>query len=115
MRDSIELLAQSKVDFWHAMPMHVAPQRRDTIEVTTTIRVDQLEAFGGGDDRGVIGDEFTHLAERMPDVSVVQVAKQCRCHSQIINAQQPMINDQSRFVSWRPEPSKVAANDVESQ
>ena len=50
--DAVELLANGPVDLGDAVPVDVAPQRRDAVEIAVSFGVDQEETVGRGDDRG---------------------------------------------------------------
>ena len=46
MGDAVELVAHRGVDRRVAVAVHVAPQRRDAVDVAAPLAVDQLAALG---------------------------------------------------------------------
>ncbi len=64
MGDTVELLAQSRVEPGMAMAMHVAPQAARAVDVAVAVDVDQRAAVAPLEDqRFVLG----HLGEGVPD------------------------------------------------
>ena len=80
VRNSIQLLANGIVDLGDAMSVHVAPQRRDAIEITVAVRVNQVETVTGGNDGRVLVPIRLHRSKGMPDVFVVPFSQGCRIH-----------------------------------
>ena len=73
VRDPVELRAHGGVDGRVAVAVHVAPQRRDPVEVAPAVLVDQLVALGGGDDQRLGREPVAHLRERVPEEAPVEV------------------------------------------
>ena len=72
VRDAVELVAYGGVDARVAVPVDVAPQRRDAVDVATAVDVDEVGALGALDDQRLIVDPAALLGEGMPDVSVIR-------------------------------------------
>jgi hypothetical protein len=66
--DPVELLAQRRVDAGMAMPVDVAPQRGDPIDVAATVAADQLRPLGPLDHRRLFLDPALLLGERVPQM-----------------------------------------------
>ncbi len=72
VRDPVELGADGGVDRGLAVPVDVAPERRDAVQVPAAVGVDQVVALGRGDHERVGGEPLLHLGEGMPEVGVVE-------------------------------------------
>jgi hypothetical protein len=72
VRDLRELVAHRGVDPRMSVPVHVAPQRRDAIDVAVAIDVDQVGALATFDDQRVLAHPAALLRERMPEVGAVR-------------------------------------------
>ena len=68
MREPTQLLRDGRVDPAHAMTEEVAPQRRGSIEQTTSPIIDQIVLVGRHDHERIVGEVFLHLREGMPEV-----------------------------------------------
>ena len=68
MGDPVELRAHRGVDVRVAVPMHVAPQRGDTVDVPAPGGVHEPHAVGGLDRGCGLGLVAPHLGERVPEV-----------------------------------------------
>ena len=75
MSDLLQLGCDGRVNLRHSVTMHVAPQRRNAIEITVPGGIDQIEAFAALDDWSVFVDPCRHRSERMPDVIVVPLTQ----------------------------------------
>jgi len=53
VRDAVELVSQCAVEPRMPMPMEVAPERADAVEIASTLAVDQRVAFAGDDHQRV--------------------------------------------------------------
>ena len=53
------------------MAVHVAPQRRDAVDVFAAVQVDEDTAACCADDQRLLGDMLVHGREGMPDVVAV--------------------------------------------
>jgi hypothetical protein len=51
-----------------AVPVHVAPQRRDAVDVAPALDVDELAAVGRLDDRSVLLRPALLLGEGVPEI-----------------------------------------------
>jgi hypothetical protein len=72
--DTVDLIVERLVDQRVAVPVHVAPQRRDAVDVATAVGVDQVGALGAGDHQGSLGAPVALLGERVPEVAMVELA-----------------------------------------
>ena len=73
MGDAIELIFDSVVNFLFAVTMHVAPKRRNSIQIFSSLVVDQIMTIAAADDHGIFAQPFLHLRERMPEIAMVQL------------------------------------------
>ena len=73
MGDPLELVADRAVDQRMAVPVDVAPKRRDSVDVPLSLRVDQVGAVGALDHQRRLPAPFTLLGEGMPEVAMVEV------------------------------------------
>ena len=71
MGDGVELRLHRLVDPRMAMAVHVAPQRRDAVDVAAAVGVDQVGALAALDDQRVLLLPALLLRERMPEVTAV--------------------------------------------
>ena len=72
MRHPVQLGADRVVDLPLPVPVHVAPERADAVEVAAAEVVDQRVALGALDDQRIVRRPDRHLGERVPDVGPVQ-------------------------------------------
>ena len=73
MGDSVELLADRRVDQRVAVPVDVAPKRRDAVDVAPSRGVDQVGALGALDYERLLTGPVALWGERVPEVAVIQV------------------------------------------
>ena len=71
VRDPVALRLERLVELALAVAVHVAPQRRDAVEVAPAVGVDQVVALAALDDQRRLGEPVAHLGERMPEVLVI--------------------------------------------
>jgi hypothetical protein len=72
VRHPVQLRADRLVDLPLAVPVHVAPERADAIEVAVAQIVDELVALRALDDQRIVRRPDRHLGEGMPDMRPVQ-------------------------------------------
>jgi hypothetical protein len=80
VRDAVELRLHGCVDRRMAMPEHVAPQRRDAVDVGVAVGVEEQRALATLDDRRVLGLPAAHLREGVPDVGSIGGAQALGAH-----------------------------------
>src|SRR5581483_2988500 len=66
-----ELLGDSAIQVWVGVAVDVTPQRRDPVQVTVAVYVDEVAALALGDDNRIFGEPLLHLGERVPEVGVI--------------------------------------------
>jgi hypothetical protein len=71
VRDAIHLRAQCRVERRMAVPVHVAPERRDAVQVAPSVGIDEPAATALDDHERIVGEPFPHLGERVPEVRPV--------------------------------------------
>ena len=69
--DATELGHDGRVDLRDAVAVHVAPERRDAVEIAAPQRVDEVDSVAGVDDHRILAEPVLHLREGMPEVAVV--------------------------------------------
>ena len=79
MGDPLRLLGNRAGQRGMRMPVHVAPQRRHSVEVAPAFAVDQIIAFAPDDDDRLFRKPVLHLRKRMPDVAVVPLLQVRGC------------------------------------
>ena len=72
--DPLELVVHGLVDQRVAVPMDVAPQRGDAVDVAIPLGVDEVGALGPLDHQWLLSTPVELLCERVPEVTVVEVA-----------------------------------------
>jgi hypothetical protein len=60
------------------MPVDVAPQRRDAVDVAAPVGVDEVGALGSLDDERLLLAPVVLLGERMPEVTVIELCGRLR-------------------------------------
>ena len=80
MCESIELRANRRIDFRHAMAVHVAPQTRHAVQISIAVAVDQVHSVGVGDHQRLEFVPQLHRREWMPDVLLIELAELLRGH-----------------------------------
>jgi hypothetical protein len=75
VRDPVELCPDRRVDPRVAMPVHVAPQRRDAVDIAAAVGVEEVGALSLADHDRVLADPVPHLRERVPEVVVIQLPR----------------------------------------
>ena len=70
--DPLELVVHGLVDQRVAVPMDVAPQRRNAIEIPLAVDVDQLETVASADDGKTLIPPRLHRREGMPQVLAIK-------------------------------------------
>ena len=83
--DPVELIADGPIDLGNPVPVHVAPQRRDAVEIASARGVDQLEALGSLDDRGLLAGMHPHGSEGMPHLVGVGPQEFVESHGNLAN------------------------------
>ncbi len=71
--DAVELFAQRRVDAGVAMPVDVAPQRGDAVDVAPALAVDQLRSLSPLDHQRLFLDPALLLGERVPEMVAVEL------------------------------------------
>jgi hypothetical protein len=69
--DLVELVLDRDVDHRVPVAVHVAPQRRDAVDVAAALGIEQVDAVGALDRRRVLVLPAALLGERMPDEAAV--------------------------------------------
>jgi len=69
VRATIDLIAKRAIESRMPMPVHVAPERADAIEIPLSVRVDEEIALTTRDHER---RPLRHLRERMPGYPLVQ-------------------------------------------
>jgi hypothetical protein len=69
--DAVELVAHRGVDARVAVPVDVAPERRDAVDVAVAVDVDQVRALGPIDDQQVLVHPALLLRERVPEMCAI--------------------------------------------
>ena len=77
VRDATRLRPERLVERGVAMPVHVAPQRRYAIQVSSPAGIDQPAPVALDDDERILVEPVAHLGERMPQMGMVP-ADECR-------------------------------------
>ena len=80
VRDPCQLAGNGRVDDWGAMPVQVAPEAGESVDVSPSGLVDQLEALGGDDHPAWLVPflhPLSHGREGMPDERIVHLHKAC--------------------------------------
>jgi hypothetical protein len=67
MGHAVDLIAQGLVQFGDAMAQGCDPQRRNGVQISSAVDVDQLPALGAFDDHRPIRGIAIHLSEAVPD------------------------------------------------
>jgi hypothetical protein len=73
VRDPVELLAHGRVDAGMAMPVDVAPERGDAVDVAVPLVVDEIRSLGALDNQRLFLDPALLLGERVPEVVLVEL------------------------------------------
>jgi hypothetical protein len=71
--DPLELVVDGLVDQRVAMPVDVAPQRGDAVDVASSLGADQVGALGPLDHQWLLATPVELLREWVPEVMVVEV------------------------------------------
>ena len=72
VRDPVELAANRAVDFRNAMPMHIAPHGRKSVEIAIAVYVFEIDALAARDDDGFFPRVVLHLRKGMPNCGAVE-------------------------------------------
>ncbi len=109
MSDAVKLVADGEIELGNPMPVNVAPQRRDAIEVFSAVQVDQETASRFGDDQRSFGGIGLHGREGMPYVVAVPLFElfTVRWHGvylkrqllQLLDADIPITNELLRIIT----------------
>ena len=78
MSDEIELCADGGVDLGMSVPVHVAPQRGNTVEILLSVKIVKMDARAALDDRRIFLRVGPHLGEGMPERRRVDPAQTFR-------------------------------------
>jgi hypothetical protein len=78
--DPVELLAHGSVELRVTVPVNVAPQRGDAIDVAPPSRVDQVGALGFLDHHRLLLHPALLLGERVPDEALIELGNGLRHH-----------------------------------
>jgi hypothetical protein len=70
--DFVQLTTNGRVDPRMPMPVDVAPQAADAVEIGATVDIVKRAAFGSLDHQRLV---FGHLGEGMPDVAAIPIDK----------------------------------------
>src|SRR4029077_16270331 len=54
------------------MAVDIAPKRRNTIQILSTVHIKKIMALAPADDDGLFTHPFLHLGKRVPEVSMIQ-------------------------------------------
>jgi hypothetical protein len=72
MGDAIELRAHRLIDCRVTVAVHVAPQRRDAVQIAPPVGVNQLATLGRLDHQRLLRHPVALLRERVPEVIVIE-------------------------------------------
>jgi hypothetical protein len=71
VRDAVKLGFDSLIDFLPAMTMNIAPKRRHTVQIFSSMHINKVVALAVRDDAGLLPHPLLHLSERMPKITVI--------------------------------------------
>ncbi len=75
VRDLVELIPNRVIDLANAMPVNVAPQRRDAVQIAPAVRIDQMNPLTRDDHQRLRFQPQLHRRKRMPDVAAIELAE----------------------------------------
>ena len=81
VRNAVYLTLQRVVQLLLAVAVNVAPKRRDTIDILSSLNVVQITPFSAVNDARILPHPLLHLCEGVPKVGVIKAFKFFVVHS----------------------------------